>query len=239
MSLLLRDEQVSSVASCDYRKPADVHAWLPSYERAPRPVAGSGPCRVYDVRGPEALAKRVYGMALMWAISSRRVDDLARPREVELRACAAFACAWRPHDHGPKHSAPATRGSGFELADWLVGRRRAQALAERESAALVIARLWRERQGRVSVVHLSWWDGARTRRWGKLEAHVVYLQRLFREASMRVPGSEVAVVGRAAFLDGRCIDAVAAEPWQAAMSLPRRRPEQKRCCFGMINMSPF
>jgi len=121
VSLNLEDEQVRAIALADAKRPRvqAVLQWIPTYDRAPRPVAGSSPCLVYDVRGPEALAKMVYGMSMMWAIGARRIDGAVNPLDMR-RACDAFACAWsRPPETQRSKFEPKIPRAGLELAEWL------------------------------------------------------------------------------------------------------------------------
>ena len=190
VSLQLQDEQLYAIRDCDSSRTQllTTTAWHPVHERAPRPVAGSGSCLVYDVRGAQALAMMVYDLALIMAINSRRADKLKDDTEMQVRACLAFSYAWRPEECpcaelGDINSA---RG-GIELASWLSARQQAADMRAVASAASLIAQRWRARRGSDGEIHLAWWDSERTRRVGKLEAHVLFLQRLFRSAIAQWP----------------------------------------------------
>ena len=86
MSLLLQDEQVLELEHFETPRAAMI-SWRPEYVRASRPVAGGlGPCLLYDVRGCQAIAMRVYDMTMQVMLGSMRADRLRYDPEKERRA---------------------------------------------------------------------------------------------------------------------------------------------------------
>ena len=149
MSLLLLDEQWFAMTACDVsrKRETEVVAWHPSYERAPRPIAGSESCLLYDVRGAQALALMVYDWAISIAVTSMRVDCLTPCPEMQRRACRAFSYAWAPEESESPVGSRTGGRAGLDFAAWMIARQQEADEAMMASAASKIARKWRARQG--------------------------------------------------------------------------------------------
>ena len=152
-----------------------------------RSRAAGASLAIYDVRGSAVFANVVYEKICRRTACARPTEIPSIVWTATVAFCDALAQDGPQRDRRRRQEAaaralPAERAASRWLQEEWCRRLAASSAAQRIQWA------WR-RHGAVSgSAGLRWWDKSRTRAVGKLAAHVLFLQRLFRAARLRRPG---------------------------------------------------